>query len=287
MDITPSLAERARAGSPLTTADLDSLAASDVLSLGMLADDRRRATVGDTVTYVRVHELTPALEPVPSGAGEVRLTGLRESLDATVEDVKAARRLAGRRLVTGFSLSDLVDRAGPGEGLGSLLSRLRAAGLDGIAEAPIDRLTDADAALRSCAEAGLPVRCLSVADPVRGSRSALLLRARALVDRFPAVPTFAPLPRTQSTTAPTTGYDDVRAVALARLAMPAQARVQVDWGQYGPKLAQVALTFGANDVDRVSAVDDETLGRRRTAVEEVRRNIVAAGFTPVERDAAR
>jgi 2-iminoacetate synthase ThiH len=44
----------------------------------------------------------------------------------------------------------------------------------------------------------------------------------------------------------------------------------------------VALTFGANDLDRVSTVDDESLGRRRTSVEDVRRNITAAGFTPVE-----
>jgi 2-iminoacetate synthase ThiH len=56
----------------------------------------------------------------------------------------------------------------------------------------------------------------------------------------------------------------------------------VDWTQYGPKLAQVALTFGANDLDRVSTVDDEALGRRRTPVEDVKRNIAAAGFTPVE-----
>jgi len=82
---------------------------------------------------------------------------------------------------------------------------------------------------------------------------------------------------------PTTGYDDVRAVALARLALPSVRNIQVDWTQYGPKLAQVALTFGANDLDRVSTVDDETLGRRRTSVEDVRRNITAAGFTPAER----
>jgi 2-iminoacetate synthase ThiH len=60
-------------------------------------------------------------------------------------------------------------------------------------------------------------------------------------------------------------------------------RIQVDWSQYGPKLAQVALTFGANDLDRVSRVDDQSLGRRRTSVEDVRRNVAAAGFTAIER----
>ena len=60
--------------------------------------------------------------------------------------------------------------------------------------------------------------------------------------------------------------------------------MQVDWQLYGPKLAQVALTFGADDVDGVSAVDDMRLGRRRAPLEEIRRNIVAASGEPVERD---
>jgi aminodeoxyfutalosine synthase len=67
--------------------------------------------------------------------------------------------------------------------------------------------------------------------------------------------------------------------------LPSVKYIQVDWAQYGPKLAQVALTFGANDLDRVSTTDDESLGKRRTSVEDVKRNIVAAGFTPVERSA--
>jgi aminodeoxyfutalosine synthase len=82
---------------------------------------------------------------------------------------------------------------------------------------------------------------------------------------------------------PTTGYDDVKAVAIARLAAPQVPHVQVDWLRYGPKLAQVALTFGADDVDGVSASDAAPEGRRRAPLEEIRRNIEAAGFEPVER----
>ena len=87
----------------------------------------------------------------------------------------------------------------------------------------------------------------------------MLIQARALAARFPWLTTIAPLSREQSVAVPTTGYDDVRAVALARLALPGIPNVQVDWAQYGPKLAQVALTFGANDLDRVS------VDRRRVA----------------------
>ena len=46
----------------------------------------------------------------------------------------------------------------------------------------------------------------------------------------------------------------------------------------------MALTFGADDIDGVSASDEAPEGRRRAPLEEIRRNIEAAGFEPVERD---
>ena len=133
-------------------------------------------------------------------------------------------------------------------------------------------------------EAGLPVRCLSLQSPIGSDgRSSWLIHLRDLREEVSGHRHVNPLSREQSIAVPTTGYDDVRAVALARLALPSVKNIQVDWAQYGPKLAQVALTFGANDLDRVSTVDDESLGKRRTSVEDVRRNIAAAGFKPVER----
>jgi len=60
--------------------------------------------------------------------------------------------------------------------------------------------------------------------------------------------------------------------------------IQVDWRRYGPKLAQVALTFGADDIDGVSASDDAPDGRRRAPRAEIERNIQVAGFSPIERD---
>jgi 2-iminoacetate synthase ThiH len=71
---------------------------------------------------------------------------------------------------------------------------------------------------------------------------------------------------------------------MARLAAPNIPSIQVDWQLYGPKLAQVALTFGADDLDNVTASDEAPDGRRRAPLEEVRRNIEAAGFQPAERD---
>jgi hypothetical protein len=266
VNINLAIVERARAGALLTAAELDELAGADVLSLGMLADEVRRSRFGDTVTYAR--------------DAESRLTGLPSTLPEALDAIRAARAaLTGE--VVGFSMTDVVDR---NWGLLSeVLKQFKAAGLDAVAEAPIDRLLDPVATLRAAEEAGVAVRCLSLQKPLDHGRTEYVLSVRSIIDRFPSLQTVAPLPREQSIAVPTTGYDDVRAVALTRLGLPTVRTIQVDWSQYGPKLAQVALTFGANDLDRVSAVDDESLGRRRTSAEDVRRNIAAAGFTAAER----
>ena len=271
MNINLAIAERAKAGEQLTTAELHELESCDVLSLGMLADEVRRARVGGTVTYTR--------------DAESRLASLPDTLAGAIEAVRAAKAAHGTAI--GYSLADVIDRNwGP---LADVLRQLKAAGLDAIAEAPVDRIADLPAALRAAQDAGLAVRCLSLQKPLAGERIDFLLLLRSIVTQFPSIQTVAPLPREQSIAVPTTGYDDVRAVALARLALPSVRNIQVDWAQYGPKLAQVALTFGANDVDRVSTVDDPSLGHRRTSAEDVRRNIAAAGFEAVELpfDAAR
>jgi aminodeoxyfutalosine synthase len=204
-------------------------------------------------------------------------------LPPTLEDTLAAIRQAkpAATEVIGFSLAGIIDRNWGA--LRDVLAQLAGAGLTAIAEAPLDCIADMPGALQAAAAAGLRVECLSLQKPWPGSRTDYVLQARAIVEQFPSIQTVAPLPREQSIAVPTTGYDDVRAVALARLGLPAVKRVQVDWSQYGPKLAQVALAFGANDLDRVSTVDDESLGRRRTSVEDVRRNVAAAGFTAIER----
>lgn len=279
MSINSAIANRARANEALTAAELDELATADILSLGMLADEVRRARVGDAVTFVRVG----ASGAGAGEAGEVRMTSLPETLAATVAAVAQAKAATGGSALSGFSLAEIIDR-GWGD-LAGLLKQLKQAGLGAIVEAPLDRLSNPEAALQACQDAGITVQCLSLQKPNAEGRTPMLIQARALAARFPWLTTIAPLPREQSIAVPTTGYDDVRAVALARLALPGVPNVQVDWTQYGPKLAQVALMFGANDLDRVSVTDDETLGRRRTSLEDVTRNIVAAGFQPRERAA--
>ena len=76
----------------------------------------------------------------------------------------------------------------------------------------------------------------------------------------------------------------MKRVALARLVVDNVPQIQVDWSLYGPKLAQVALTDGRRRLDGVSATRAGEDGRRRAPLEEVRRNIRAAGQEPVERN---
>lgn len=289
MSIDEALAARAAAGERLSEADLHALLAADLLALGALADEARRARRGDRVSYVRVYviEVCRAVADgvaVPAGAGEVRLEGLPETMEAAVAAVRAARRAAGDRLVSGFSLDDLMARTGAGWGsLDRVLAGLRAAGLDAVSEIPADRLGDLTAGVAAVRGAGLLAPRVTV-EGAAGVDIALLLRVRALQDTTGALAAFAPLPRRASAAAPTTGYQDVRAVALARLALDNVPSIQVDWARYGPKLAQVALTFGADDLDAVSPADESALGWRRAPVEEVRRNVQAAGLQAVERD---
>lgn len=282
MNINLAIAERARAGELLTAAELDELWAADVLSLGMLAEEVRRARVGDEVTFTRVIELTGAqgAQGAQGAEGaEVRISALPATIDEAEGLIAEARMLAGPQLLAGFSLADIAERNWGS--LSDVLRRLKRAGLDAIVEAPVDRIADVSA-IKAAFDAGVPVRCLSLQKPLDGKRTEWVLTVRSIVQAIPALQTVAPLPREQSIAVPTTGYDDVRSVALARLGLPTVRTIQVDWSQYGPKLAQVALTFGANALDRVSTAGDESLGRRRTPVEDVRRNIQAAGFTPVE-----
>src|SRR5687768_2506993 len=110
MDINLAIADRARAGETLTAAELDELASADLLSLGMLADEVRRSRVGDTVTYVRVFEWLGGTGEVGK-AGEVRVAALPETLEAGISRITSARAQAGRRILSAFSLADIIDRA--------------------------------------------------------------------------------------------------------------------------------------------------------------------------------
>ena len=273
----------------ISAAELTSLATThDIISIGMLADDVRRQRHGARTTFVRV-ATTPADAgaPIvrPPAAGELRIVGAPASRAAAVARVREVAAVAAGAAVTGFSLADLEALAARERvTLRALLEELRAAGLELVAEAPIDRLQDPRRSIEEVNIAGLSLARLTV-DKLPSADPVPLLKAVAELQRTVAVVrAFAPLPRRVNPAAPTTGFEDVKHVALARLICDNVPSIQVDWSLYGPKLAQVALTIGADDVDAVSAADETSEGRRRAPLEEIRRNIIAAGQEPVERN---
>jgi aminodeoxyfutalosine synthase len=292
-DRMESLMARLAAGEPLGDGDAAALAATtDILALGMMADEARRRRHGSATTYVRVADVTLPLAGgplrIPPAAREVRVNTGAPSAPPSMEALHDVVVAAGNVPVSAFSLADLQSRArASGTPLLDLLRGIRHAGVTSIAEAPVDVLDEAEAALEAVREAGLGLARLTVQRQADAqARVALIIRAADLQHALGWLPSFAPLPRSWSAASPTTGYEDVRQVALARLLADNIPSIQVDWTLYGPKLAQVALTVGADDLDAVPAADDESEGRRRATLEEVRRNIRAAALVPVERDGA-
>lgn len=259
----------------------------DILPAGMLADALKRWLHGARVTFLRVAACPfdrSFADSVPPAAGEVRITGAPDAVDVAVSAVAAAKAVAGGRTVSGFSWADVERWAGGADArCGAVLARLREAGLDALAEVAVDRIADPADAVAQLQKAGFERLRLHVAKPIAGDRAAFWLAIGELQRRFGCIQAINPLPSSLGAFRPTTGYDDVKAVAIARLAAPDVPSIQVDWTRYGPKLAQVALTFGADDVDGVSASDEAPEGRRRAPLEEIRRNIDAAGFEPAER----
>ncbi len=258
----------------------------DILPLGMLADAMRDRLHGRRATFLRVASLPwDGPRDVPTGAKAIRLSGAPDTLDAAVAAVATARAAAGSRTVSAFAWGDVTRWAeATGQSVGQTLAALRAAGLDEIAGLSVDRVSDVGAMVEALAAAGFSELCLQVDRPGAADRVDLWATVDALQQRLGCVRAISPLPGVIAFMKPTTGYDDVKMLASARLAAPHVPSVQVDWAKYGPKLAQVALTFGADDVDNVSGSDEAPEGRRRAPLEEIRRNIQAAGLEAVERD---
>ncbi len=316
MTVLDAVAERVSRGDSLTDADARAiLTTSDLIAVGMLADEVRRRMHGRRTTFVRVFEVHVEAPPatLQSGvhAGEYRIVGQPRSEDQAVAAVLAVASLVvgpANRLrqgyggppklhanaeaghysptLTGFTLADLWTLAPSETALGALGAKLREAGLEAIADVSLDGLDDVGAAVRAVRQAGLAALRLTVNTLPEGSdeRISTVERARDLQASIGGFRAFAPLPRTVPAHQPTTGYDDVKQVALARLVVNNIESIQVDWPLYGPKLAQVALTFGADDVDGIAAFDPGVLGTRRSPIEEIKGNIRAAALDAVERN---
>lgn len=87
----------------------------------------------------------------------------------------------------------------------------------------------------------------------------------------------------------TTGMDDLKQIAVARLVLDNFDHIKAYWQMLTPKIAQIAQRFGSNDLD--GTVVEEKIYHDAGATtpqgmthQELCRLIVDAGRTPVERD---
>ncbi len=121
-----------------------------------------------------------------------------------------------------------------------------------------------------------------------------LIRLRELQDETGGFLAFIPLPFHPQNTAfahlpRTSGYDDLRTVALARLLLDNFLHIKSFWIMLTPKLAQISLSFGANDLDGTvreeriahdAGADTPQYQPSQTFLALIRE----AGRVPVERD---
>jgi len=121
-----------------------------------------------------------------------------------------------------------------------------------------------------------------------------LLKLRSLQDETRGFQTFIPLAFHPANTAlehisTTTGFDDIREIAVSRLMLDNIPHIKAYWVMMTPKVAQIALRFGADDLDG-TVVEEKiyrdaggaTSGNLRRG--ELLRLIREAGREPVERD---
>ena len=121
-----------------------------------------------------------------------------------------------------------------------------------------------------------------------------LLKLRAVQDETGGFQTFIPLAFHPANTPldhlpVTTGLTDIRQIAVSRLLLDNFAHIKAYWQMLTPKIAQIALRFGADDLD--GTVIEEKIYHDAGATtpqgmtrKELCRLITEAGRVPVERD---
>jgi aminodeoxyfutalosine synthase len=121
-----------------------------------------------------------------------------------------------------------------------------------------------------------------------------LVRLRELQDKTHGFQTFIPLAFHPANTPldylpGPTGLDDLKTIAAARLILDNFDHIKAYWIMLTPRIAQVALRFGADDLDGTVVEekiyhDAGATTEQFTPRSELERLIRAAGRTPVERD---
>lgn len=189
-----------------------------------------------------------------------------------------------------------------------VFEKLKAAGLDsmpgGGAEILIERVRQAVSPKklsaagwfkihRTAHEAGLKTTCTMTygMGETAAERVEHLIKLRDLQDETGGFRAFIPWSFQRGHTVldlpPAGGMEYLRIIALARLVLDNIPHIQAGWVTEGPKLAQLALSFGADDFGGI-LVDEVVVGATgmiyRVDKEEAVRLIRGAGRTPAQRN---
>src|SRR6202521_806286 len=121
-----------------------------------------------------------------------------------------------------------------------------------------------------------------------------LLQLRETQDRTHGFVAFIPLEFHPSNTALShlpkpTGFDDLKTIAVSRLILDNFDHIKAYWIMLTPRIAQIALRFGANDIDGTVVEekiyhDAGATTEQFTSRAQLERLIRQAGRVPVERD---
>ena len=123
-----------------------------------------------------------------------------------------------------------------------------------------------------------------------------LMRLRDLQDRTGGFNAFIPLKfrsanNGMESLGETSIVDDMRTLAMSRLILDNVAHIKAYWVMYGKESAELALSFGADDID--GTIEDSTKiysmagakdAKPRLTIAEIERMCAAAGYRAVERD---
>lgn len=195
-------------------------------------------------------------------------------------------------------------------GVGEVISRLRAAGLDSIpgggAEILVDSVRKRVAPNKCSVEEWLGVMEEAHRQGLRTTATMMfgheeepddrlehLFALREVQDRTGGFTAFIPWSFQPNNTAikrlPETAVSYLRLLAISRIVLDNFDNLQASWVTMGPKVAQLALHFGANDFGSTMIEENVVAAAGvhfRLSAEEIRRIITEAGFQPAQRTMA-
>jgi aminodeoxyfutalosine synthase len=149
---------------------------------------------------------------------------------------------------------------------------------------------------RTAHQLGLRSNCTMLYGHIENEedRADHLVRLRELQDETHGFVTFIPLAFHPDNTAlhhisKTTGFDDIKNIAVARLMLDNIPHIKAYWVMMTPRIAQIALRFGADDIDGTIVEERIYHDAGATTSQNLRRGellqlIRRAGRVPVERD---